>query len=181
VPRHLFVRPEDAAYAYADAPRPIGCGQTISQPFIVALMTDLARVGPGDRVLEVGTGSGYQTAVLARLAAEVWSVESLEPLARAAGERLARLGYTNVHQRVGDGWDGWPEHAPYAAIVVTAAASELPQALVAQLAPGGRLVIPIGPAGREQELRLCEKDAAGALHSRAVLPVAFVPLVHAPR
>jgi protein-L-isoaspartate(D-aspartate) O-methyltransferase len=177
VPRHLFVRPDDAAFAYADHARPIDCGQTISQPFVVALMTDLARIGPGDRVLEVGTGSGYQTAVLASLAGQVFSVELHEPLARAARERLARLGFGNVELRVGDGWAGWPEQAPYAAIVVTAAASELPEALVAQLAPGGRLVIPVGPAGAAQDLLLAEKDASGAVHTRSVLPVAFVPLV----
>jgi protein-L-isoaspartate(D-aspartate) O-methyltransferase len=178
VPRHRFMPERDADQAYLNAARPIGCGQTISQPYVVALMTDLARVGPDDVVLEIGTGSGYQTAVLATLAKRVYSVEAIESLGVSARERLARLGYANVEVRIGDGWEGWPEHAPYAAIVVTAAAPEIPQPLVEQLAPGGRLVIPLGAAWSEQELVAGEKDATGALRTRSVLPVAFVPLVH---
>jgi protein-L-isoaspartate(D-aspartate) O-methyltransferase len=178
VPRHAFMPERDADQAYLNAARPIGCGQTISQPYVVALMTELARIGPDDVVLEIGTGSGYQTAVLASLAKQVYSVETLESLGVAARERLARLGYANVEVRIGDGWEGWPEHAPYAAILVTAAAAEIPRPLVEQLAPGGRLVIPVGPAWSEQELVAGEKDTAGELRTRRVLPVAFVPLVH---
>jgi protein-L-isoaspartate(D-aspartate) O-methyltransferase len=177
VPRHEFVPPEVADQAYWNTARPIGRGQTISQPYVVALMTDLARIGPDDRVLEIGTGSGYQAAVLACLAQRVYSVEAIEELALAARERLARLGYPNVEVRVGDGWTGWPEHAPYAAVLVTAAAPEIPPALVEQLAAGGRIVIPLGPAWSSQDLVFGEKDAEGRLHTRPVLPVAFVPLV----
>jgi len=163
VPRHEFVPEYERAGAYRDAPLPIGCGQTISQPFIVALMTDLLEVSAGDRVLEVGTGSGYQAAILAEMAREVYSMELEPTLAAAASERLARLGYRNVTVRQGDGHDGWPERAPFDAIVVTAAAESTPPALLAQLKPGGRMVIPVGPSWGSQELELCRKDAAGTV------------------
>jgi protein-L-isoaspartate(D-aspartate) O-methyltransferase len=175
VPRHLFVSPEERAHAYEDHPLPIGGSQTISQPYIVALMTELAGGKPGDRVLEIGTGSGYQAAVLAELGAEVYGIEIVEPLATRAGETLRRLGYDGVQVRHGDGYGGWPEAAPFAAIVVTAAPPEVPPALVEQLAPGGRLVIPVGET--EQELRLLVKTPAG-LETRLVVPVRFVPMVH---
>lgn len=174
VPRHEFVPVRWREEAYADHPLPIGEGQTISQPYIVALMTELAAVGPGARVLEVGTGSGYQAAVLATLGAEVWSIEIVEPLARSAQATLARLGYDRVHTRTGDGYQGWPEAAPFEAIVVTAAPPEVPAALLAQLAPGGRLVIPVGSA--EQELQVHERTADG-VRVRRITPVRFVPMV----
>jgi protein-L-isoaspartate(D-aspartate) O-methyltransferase len=156
---------------------PIGYGQTISQPYIVALMTELVRVKPGDRVLEVGTGSGYQAAVLSRLAGTVHTIEILEPLAERARTVLAELGCRNVIVRTGDGYLGWPEAAPFDAIVVTAAPDHVPPALLLQLKPGGRLVIPVGGVQDIQELRLIEKDAAGNLHARDVTEVRFVPLV----
>jgi len=187
VPRHLFVPPANRDRAYDNVPQPIGHGQTISQPYMVAVMTDLAAVGPQDRVLEVGTGCGYQAAVLAELAAEVYTVEVVPELAGPTAKRLEDLGYRNVSTRQGDGAQGWPEHAPFDAIVVTAAAwHEVPPALIAQLAPGGRLVIPVdrsrSPArypfyDQVQELMLITKDAEGKLAERGVLPVAFVPLV----
>jgi len=175
VERHLFVPPAMRAAAYGDHPLPIGHGQTISQPYIVALMTELAQVRPGARVLEVGTGSGYQAAVLALLAKEVYSIEIVEPLATEAAERLLRLGYRNVVVRAGDGYRGWPERAPFDAILVTAAPPELPQPLVDQLAVGGRLVAPIGPEGGDQLLVVVERTAAG-LTRRSVAPVRFVPM-----
>ena len=159
VPRHLFVRPDDAPLAYSDRALPLGLGQTISQPYVVALMTELARVRPGDRVLEVGTGSGYQAAVLAECGAEVYSIERLEPLSRRASEVLESLGY-RVHLRVGDGALGWPERAPFRAIVVTAAPARVPPALLEQLELGGRLVVPEGE--REvQMLRVYERTEKG--------------------
>ncbi len=173
VPRHLFVPEALRPVAYGDHPLPIGHGQTISQPYIVALMTELARVRPGARVLEVGTGSGYQAAVLSLLAAEVCSIEIVEPLAREAGERLARLGYRNVSVRAGDGYAGWPEKAPFDAILVTAAPPEIPGPLLAQLGPGGRLVAPVGEG--EQDLVLVERTAGGLVR-RSVAPVRFVPM-----
>jgi protein-L-isoaspartate(D-aspartate) O-methyltransferase len=176
VPRHEFVPPAHQQAAYANCPLPIGSGQTISQPFIVALMTELADVRPGDRVLEVGTGCGYQAAVLAELASRVYTIETLPHLAGQARDRLARLGYANVEVREGDGFEGWPEQAPFDAILVTAAAREVPPPLVAQLAPGGRLVLPVGPTPFSQQLLRLQKDAAGKVSERAVLPVAFVPL-----
>lgn len=177
VPRHEFVPPGLQDQAYENRPLPIGHHQTISQPYIVAIMTDLLRPRPGDRVLEIGTGCGYQAAVLAGLVAKVYSVETVEQLATEAGERLRRLGHTNVELRCGDGYLGWPEHAPYDGIIVTAAAPEMPEALVRQLAPGGRMVIPVGPRGGEQALILVRKEADGTVDRRAVLPVAFVPMV----
>lgn len=176
VPRHEFVPDYEAGHAYANGPLPIGYGQTISQPFIVALMSDLLATAAHHVVLEVGCGSGYQSAVLSRLVRQVYSVEIVGELAREARERLARLGYANVEVRHGDGYAGWPEHAPFDGIIVTAAAPEIPQPLVEQLKPGGRLVIPVGQPYGRQDLLLVEKDAAGEVHQRNMLPVAFVPL-----
>ena len=175
VPRHRFVPAGLAHDAYDNRPLPIGHGQTISQPFIVALMSDLAAVGPDDAVLEVGTGSGYQAAVLAQLARKVYSVEIVEPLGREAAARLSALGYANVEVTVGDGYRGRPDRAPFDAIVVTAGAPRVPQPLVDQLKPGGRLVIPVdGSLG--QELVLLVKRDDGTLARTVVLPVRFVPL-----
>lgn len=179
VPRHAFVPPSQSAAAYANTPLPIGHGQTISQPYIVAVMTELARVGEDDVVLEVGTGCGYQSAVLAELARQVYSIEVVPELAEQARERLARLGYTNVEVRAGDGRKGWPERAPFDAIVVTAAAEEVPPLLLAQLGPDGRLVIPVGGGFFGQELVVVERDVEGEVETRDVLPVRFVPLRHA--
>ncbi len=175
VPRHEFVPAEHRGLAYADIPLPIGHGQTISQPFIVALMTDLAAPTKDDTVLEIGTGCGYQTAVLAELAGTVCTIEIVPELRIAAAERLARLGYGNVAMATGDGHRGWPEKAPFDAIVVTAAADEIPPALVDQLKPGGRLVLPVQSGPGRQHLVLGEKDAGGELRTRPILPVAFVP------
>ncbi len=172
VPRHAFVRRELRHLAYADMPLPSGCGKTISQPFIVALMTDLLDLHPTDIVLEVGTGLGYQTAILSELARQVYSVELIEELAIDARQRLARQGYTNARVRVGDGRAGWPEHAPFDKIIVTAAPGVIPPALLAQLAPGGRMVLPVGLPDAQQ-LMLVEKDARGRLSTQQVLPVRF--------
>ena len=176
VPRHRFVPADIAAQAYLDQPLPIGHGQTISQPYIVALMTQLARPRAGMRVLEVGTGSGYQAAVLAELGAEVYSIEIVAPLAERAGRVLRELGYDTVAVRSGDGYAGWPGHAPFDAIVVTAAPERVPPPLLAQLARGGRMVVPVGPVLAVQELRVIEKRADGSLVERVVSPVRFVPL-----
>ncbi len=177
VPRHRFVPSDLISRAYEDRPLPIGYGQTISQPYIVALMTEALRVEPGDRVLEIGTGSGYQAAVLAEIGCEVYTVEIIPQLAEQATRRLHELGYERVHVKQGDGYFGWPEHAPYDAIIVTAAPDHLPQPLIEQLAPGGRLVIPIGPQGSYQTLWLFEKGADGQLQATNLGPVLFVPLV----
>ncbi|MFL6200697.1 MAG: protein-L-isoaspartate(D-aspartate) O-methyltransferase, partial [Thermoanaerobaculia bacterium] len=178
VPRHELVPEAVRHAAYENRPLPIGNGQTISQPYIVALMTNLAKPAKSHVVLEVGTGSGYQAAVLSRLVAQVSSIELVEPLARRATERLKALGFNNVTVRQGDGYKGWAERAPFDAIVVTAAASHIPPALVEQLKPGGRLVIPVGERFSIQNPMLVEKDPDGRAHtSRAVLPVRFVPLV----
>ena len=176
VPRHEFVTDGERRNAYANRPLPIGLGQTISQPYIVALMTDLMEVKPGDRVLEIGTGSGYQAAVLSELAGMVYTVEIVEPLAREAHERLKRLGYRNVVARTGDGYQGWPEHAPFDSIMVTAAPREVPQPLIDQLKPGGRLVVPVGAQASGQSLLLIEKQPDGKTTRRNVLAVRFVPL-----
>jgi protein-L-isoaspartate(D-aspartate) O-methyltransferase len=176
VPRHEFVPDTERDAAYADYPLPIGHGQTISQPYIVALMTELARPQPGDRALEVGTGSGYQAAVLSRVVSRVYTIELLDDLARSARERLARLGYRNVVTRQGDGYAGWPEEAPFDLILVTAAPERVPPALIAQLKPGGRLVVPVGPAGDVQDLIVIDKRPDGTTVSRSVIPVRFVPL-----
>jgi len=173
VPRHLFVPDSLRHMAYDDGPLPIGHHQTISQPYIVALMTEALEVAPGERVLEVGTGSGYQTAILSRIAGEVYTVEIVEPLGRASESLLRRLGCDNVHVRIGDGYQGWPEHAPYDAIIVTAAPDHVPEPLIAQLKVGGRLVIPIGRG--EQELWLLTRTRDG-LKRRALTPVRFVPM-----
>ena len=175
--RHEFVPDDMRTSAYLNRPLSIGFGQTISQPFIVAVMTDMLGFKSNARVLEVGTGCGYQTAVLAELAREVFSVERVPELAETAEIRLRELAYDNVQVCCGDGWSGWPEHAPYNAIVVTAAAVEVPEALVDQLRPSGRLVIPIGAPGSTQFLTLVEKDGDGTIRELIGLPVAFVPLV----
>ena len=176
VPRAAFVPEAEKAFAYENRPLPIGHGQTISQPFVVALMSELLDVEPGARVLEVGTGCGYQTAVLCALGAAVYSVEVVAPLATAAAARLQALGYTQAAVRAGDGYAGWSEEAPFDGIIVTAAAPSVPAALVGQLRPGGRLVIPVGPAGATQQLQRLEKRADGSCEAKTVLPVAFVPL-----
>ena len=177
VPRQRFVPEALASQAYGDHPLPIGWGQTISQPYIVALMTQWAEVHPGDKVLEVGTGSGYQAAVLAELTDKVFTIELLPELARQAAARLKALGYGRVQVKCGDGYQGWPEEAPFDAIVVTAAAEQVPEALERQLAEGGRLVIPLGPAGGAQTLVRWRK-VKGKLVEEVSLPVRFVPLVH---
>jgi protein-L-isoaspartate(D-aspartate) O-methyltransferase len=176
VERHRFVQADLAALAYLNRPLPIGYGQTISQPFIVALMTELMKVKAGDKVLEIGTGSGYQAAVLAEIAGRVYSIEIIEPLGQEAGERLKSLGYRNARTRVGDGYYGWPEAAPFDAIMVTAAASHVPPPLIKQLKPGGRMVIPLGTQFMTQLLMLVEKQQDGSVTSRQILPVRFVPL-----
>ena len=176
VPRHLFVPPELEELAYENRPLPIGYGQTISQPYIVALMTDLLAPEPDDVAFELGTGSSYQAAVLAELVAEVYTVEIVPPLAASAAKRLAALGYDNVTVRAGDGYFGWPQRAPFDIVVVTAAASHVPPPLIAQLKPGGRMAIPVGSPFLTQHLLLIEKGEDGAVTSRQILPVLFVPL-----
>lgn len=174
VPRHEFVPKDGQDEAYVDGPLPIGAGQTISQPYIVAFMTEQLAPKPGDRVLEIGTGSGYQAAVLARLVKEVYTIEIVESLGRRAMQDLFRLGFHNVHVRIGDGYAGWPEEAPFDAIIVTCAPERVPEPLTQQLKEGGRMIIPVG-GRRGQELYLLEKRA-GKLERRAVLPVRFVPM-----
>ena len=176
VPRHRFVPDAAIGSAYRNRPLAIGNGQTISQPYIVALSTELIDPEPGDTVLEVGTGSGYQAAVLAELVGRVYSIEIIEPLGRQAAERLAALGYRNVEVRIGDGYQGWPERAPFDAIVVTAAAPYIPEPLLAQLKPGGRMIIPVGRRDEGQEMLLVSKGEDGSLQTRTVIPVRFVPL-----
>jgi protein-L-isoaspartate(D-aspartate) O-methyltransferase len=176
VPREAFVGAGMEEFAYEDSPLPIGAGQTISQPYIVALMTDLARAKPGDTVLEVGTGSGYQAAVMAHLVKAVYTIEIIEPLGLQAAQRLKTMGYSNVEVHVGDGYHGWAEHAPYDAILVTAAASHIPPPLIRQLKPGGRMVIPVGASFMVQQLMLVEKNLDGTVSSQQILPVNFVPL-----
>jgi protein-L-isoaspartate(D-aspartate) O-methyltransferase len=177
VERHRLVPPAEASRAYRNHPLPIGSGQTISQPYIVALSTDLLNPKPTDSILEVGTGSGYQAAVLAEIVAKVYSIEIIESLGKAAAKRLQELGYKNVEVRIGDGYAGWPEKAPFDGIVVTAAAPRVPQALIDQLKPGGRMVIPVGGEGGSQYLKLLTKRSDGGVDEKRVLPVRFVPLV----
>jgi protein-L-isoaspartate(D-aspartate) O-methyltransferase len=177
VPRHEFVPATEADRAYGDHPLPIGHGQTISQPYIVGFMTEVLQPRPGMRVLEVGTGSGYQAAVLAEIGATVKTVEIFETLARQASERLKRLGYKNVEVRHADGHFGWKEAAPFDAVIVTAAAGYIPPALLEQLTPGGRMVIPVGSVGGVQNLILVEKDAKGDVSTEILLPVRFVPML----
>lgn len=176
VPRHLFVPEELRPHAYRNVPLPIGYEQTISQPYIVALMTDLLDVEPGHEVLEVGTGSGYQAAVLSKLVRQVNTIEIVEQLAERAGRQLAEIGADNVAVRAGDGYAGWPERAPFDRIMVTAGADHLPRPLIDQLRPGGRMVIPVGRSINQLDLTVVEKDLKGRLRTRRVLPVAFVPL-----
>jgi len=176
VPRHRFVPPDQVPYAYEDRPLPIGHGQTISQPYIVAFMTELARPRPESKALDIGTGSGYQAAILAELCKEVYSIEILDPLAQEAKKRLQDLGYKNVTVRTGDGYQGWPEKAPFDLIIVAAAPEYVPKPLVDQLAPGGRLVIPVGRHWWSQELLLIEKQPDGTIREHRVASVSFVPM-----
>ena len=176
VPRHEYVPLNSRTSAYSDTPLPIGRGQTISQPYVVALMTELVRPMPEDRLLEVGTGSGYQAAVAAELVSEVYSIEIVPELARSAGERLERLGVSNVRVRVGDGYNGWPEQGPFDGILVTAGAEHIPEPLVDQLKPGGRTIIPVGDMFSVQVLKVVEKLPGGEVEIHDVAPVRFVPL-----
>jgi protein-L-isoaspartate(D-aspartate) O-methyltransferase len=180
VPRHLFIPVAERGRAYSDGPVAIGQGQTISQPYIVALMTELVRPQSGDRVLEIGTGSGYQAAVLARLVSHVYTIELEDTLARSAAAVLRELKYDNITVRAGDGYAGWPEHAPFDIVIVTAAPEQIPQPLLDQLKPGGRLIVPVGPRFTVQQLQLLEKDKNGAVTTRDVSPVMFVPLRRPP-
>ena len=175
VPRHEFVAEGLRVKAYDDRPLPIGHGQTISQPYIVALMTDLLQAQPEHRVLEIGTGSGYQAAVLSQLVKQVYSIEIIEPLGHSTTQLLDRLGYKNIETRIADGYDGWPQQAPFDSIIVTAAISHIPPPLVQQLKKGGRMIIPVGTRFQTQYLTLVEKDEQGAISTRQILPVAFVP------
>jgi protein-L-isoaspartate(D-aspartate) O-methyltransferase len=182
VPRHRFVPAQMVPYAYEDRPLPIGHGQTISQPYIVGRMTELVEPKESDRVLEIGTGSGYQAAVLAELVREVYTIEIVEPLGREAAERLVALGYKNVEVRIGNGYHGWPEKAPFDAIVVTAAPGHIPPPLLEQLAPGGRMIIPVGATTETQMLMLVTKGSGGPqdIRTRSIIPVRFVPFVGVP-
>lgn len=175
VPRHRFVPDDQRAHAYEDGPLPIGLGQTISQPYVVAAMTEALRLKAGERVFELGTGSGYQAAVASRLCAHVYTVEIHPELAERAGRVLASLHYDNVSVRAGDGFRGWPEAAPFDAMLITASVSELPRGLLAQLAPGGRAILPLGESGGLQDLVLVEKRPSGELVTRPLFPVRFVP------
>jgi len=177
VPRHAFVRPDDWRRAYGDHPLPIGLGQTISQPYIVAYMTQALRLGPDSKVLEVGTGSGYQAAVCAEIAKEVYTIEILEELAESAKERLAELGYANVFVRAGDGYFGWPQKGKFDAIIVTCAAGFVPPPLIEQLKPNGKMILPLGSPFGAQTLVLVTIDDKGRPHSRSLLPVRFVPMI----
>jgi protein-L-isoaspartate(D-aspartate) O-methyltransferase len=176
VRRHEFIPEEYRDFAYRDSPVPIGFEQTISQPYIVAFMTEQLDLQPQHKLFELGTGSGYQAAVAARLVEEVYTVEILSELATRAREVLTRLGCDNVHVRAGDGWAGWPEAAPFDRIIVTAAAEELPQPLLSQLRPGGKMILPLGPESKVQELALVEKLLDGEISVRRLLPVRFVPV-----
>jgi len=176
VPRHEFVPSSMVDKAYQNRPLPIGHGQTISQPYIVAIMTDLLDIEPGQRILEIGTGSGYQAAVLAQIGTRVWSVEIIPPLGQQAKTRLQRLGYDRVELRIGDGYYGWPEQAPFDAIIVTAAANHIPPPLLKQLKPGGKMIIPVGSRFTTQQLILITRGENNEFVTRQVLPVRFVPL-----
>ncbi|MFV1973639.1 MAG: protein-L-isoaspartate(D-aspartate) O-methyltransferase [Thiohalobacterales bacterium] len=176
VPRHRLVPEQELDAAYENRPLPIGHGQTISQPYIVAIMTDLLDTTPDSRVLEIGTGSGYQAAILAELVGQVYTMEIIEPLGKLARRNLNKLGYDNIRVRIGDGYYGWEEYAPFDAIVVTAAASHIPPPLIKQLKPGGRMIIPVGSRFMVQQLVLIEKDRDGKMVTRQILPVRFVPL-----
>ncbi|MBN1490364.1 MAG: protein-L-isoaspartate(D-aspartate) O-methyltransferase [Phycisphaerae bacterium] len=176
VPRHLFVPSALADDAYTDRPLPIGHGQTISQPYIVALMTEALQLKSGDKVFEVGTGSGYQAAVLAELTPHVYTVEIVEPLAERTIKLFKRLGYSTIHARAGDGYEGWPEAAPFDAMIVTCAASKVPEPLWQQLKPGGRIVIPVGEAGWTQQLTIVSKTADGQRRDDSIIPCVFVPM-----
>jgi len=181
VPRHLFVKPEDIARAYGDFPLPIGHGQTISQPYIVALMTALIEVRPEHRVLEVGTGSGYQAAILSHLVKEVYTVEIIRALGEQAEDRLRRLNFANVHVKIADGYFGWEENAPFDRIIVTAAATLVPPPLLKQLRPGGKMCIPVGGQYKVQHLTLVDKSERGKMTMKKVLPVRFVPFTRSLR
>jgi protein-L-isoaspartate(D-aspartate) O-methyltransferase len=181
VPRHLFVPENAVAEAYGDSPLAIGFSQTISQPYIVAYMSELLDIEKDHKVLEIGTGSGYQAAVLSLLAGEVYTIEIVEGLGRQAAARLDRLGYKNVQVRVGNGYLGWPEEAPFDRVMLTAAPEEIPPPLIEQLGPGGRLVAPVGPVFGVQELIVVDKDASGKVTRRSELPVRFVPMVEKPQ
>lgn len=176
VPRHAFVPQAQRANAYEDRPLYIGHGQTISQPYIVAFMTEALELEPNSVVLEIGTGSGYQAAVCAEIAKEVWTIEIVEPLAESAARLLTELGYTNVHVKAGDGYYGWPQEGPFDAIIGTAAAGEVPPPLIEQLKTGGRMILPVGSRLGLQYLILATKDEQGQLHRREVMPVRFVPM-----
>ncbi|MEW8508237.1 MAG: protein-L-isoaspartate(D-aspartate) O-methyltransferase [Candidatus Thiodiazotropha sp.] len=176
VPRHEFVPAEIRDRAYENRPQPIGHGQTISQPYIVAIMTDLIAPRPGHKALEIGTGSGYQAAVLSRLVDKVYTMEIVEPLGKQATERLQRLGYDNIEVTVADGYHGWKEHAPFDIVIVTAAASHIPPPLIEQLKPGGKMIIPVGSRFMTQQLLLVDKDTNNEITVRQILPVRFVPL-----
>jgi protein-L-isoaspartate(D-aspartate) O-methyltransferase len=176
VPRHFFVRPTEQSYAYTDNPLPIGYDQTISQPYIVAFMTEALELNRDSKVLEIGTGSGYQAAVCAEIAKEVYTIEIVEELARSAKKHLKELGYRNVFTKQGDGYYGWPEHAPYDAIIGTAAAGRIPEPLIEQLKPGGRMILPFGSSGGSQYLVLVTKDKEGNISRKKVMPVRFVPM-----
>ena len=178
VPRHRFVPQEIAAYAYADRALPIGYEQTISQPYVVAKMTEVVQPKKHHKVLEIGTGSGYQAAILARLVDKVYTIEIVEPLGSAARARLQEMGYDNVEVRIGDGYQGWPEQAPFDSIVVTAGATKIPPPLIEQLKPGGRMIIPVGADASSQRLVLVTKDETGDVRAQELLAVRFVPLVH---
>jgi len=177
-PRHLFVPPDLASQAYRDHPLPIGHGQTISQPYIVALMTELLEVERSHKVLEIGTGSGYQAAVLSMLAGTVYTIEIVPPLGQQAAKLLQSLGHQNVEVKIGNGYLGWPEKAPFDRVILTAAPPEIPQALIDQLKPGGKMVAPVGDSPFSQDLVVLEKAASGKITRRKVLPVAFVPMVN---
>ena len=176
VPRHLFVPKEYRMEAYDDQPLPIGYGQTISQPLIVASMTEMLDVHPGDKILEIGTGSGYQAAVLSELTPYVYTVEIVDELGRHAKKLLSELGYTTVKVKIGDGYEGWPEHAPYDGIIVTCAPEDIPQPLIDQLKPGGKIVIPVGKEGRTQWLVVVKKTPDGKIKEKTQFPVIFVPM-----